>query len=203
MNEGRDERPISWDWGNEVLYRMCREEPGHTDVDIIAAKLWLIGRSYAAQIERRSGERGESDALYADAARLIKASHLDEWMNDVSQIRRLDSSNIGLALAVHSRLVKLLHKCTRLNRRSFASKYLHFHTPTAFFIFDSRASAAIRQKVKRRRVTIPPSCAESDLEYAAFVLRCILYRDEMPGDLTPRQIDAELLGYRCGEVHVR
>lgn len=38
--------PDNWGWGNEVLYRMCREEPGHTRLDAIAGKIWLIGRAH-------------------------------------------------------------------------------------------------------------------------------------------------------------
>ena len=44
-----------WAFGNEVLYRMCRESPLHEDPDVVVGKVWLIGRSYAAAIERRSG----------------------------------------------------------------------------------------------------------------------------------------------------
>jgi len=41
-----------WDTANGILYGLCRKYPGHTDDAIIVAKLWLIGRSYAAAIER-------------------------------------------------------------------------------------------------------------------------------------------------------
>ena len=53
--------PDNWGWGNEVLYRMCREEPGHTKLDVIAGKVWPIGRAYSAAIERKAGEhKGQS-----------------------------------------------------------------------------------------------------------------------------------------------
>lgn len=42
-----------WEYGNSVLYRMCEEEPEHKEIDVIVGKIWLIGRSYAAAIERR------------------------------------------------------------------------------------------------------------------------------------------------------
>ena len=42
-----------WEYGNSVLYRMCKEQPEHKDIDVIVGKIWLIGRSYAAAIERR------------------------------------------------------------------------------------------------------------------------------------------------------
>jgi hypothetical protein len=75
---------ICWEWGNEVLYRMCREEPGHTDPNKVAAKLWLIGRAYAAQIERRAGSTGESEVLYAKVATKIVNSDIDKWLAGVA-----------------------------------------------------------------------------------------------------------------------
>lgn len=42
-----------WDLGNQVLYDLCRQYPGHTDEQAVIAKIWLIGRTYAAAIERR------------------------------------------------------------------------------------------------------------------------------------------------------
>jgi len=43
----------AWDFGNQVLYDMCRANPQHKEDRIIIGKIWLIGRSYAAAIERR------------------------------------------------------------------------------------------------------------------------------------------------------
>lgn len=45
--------PDNWDWGNEVLYRMCREELGHTKLGVIAGKVWLIGRAIPLQSSAR------------------------------------------------------------------------------------------------------------------------------------------------------
>jgi hypothetical protein len=49
-----------WDIGNQVLYAMCAANRGHTRDDIIIGKVWLIGRTYAAAIERR---RDKGDAV--------------------------------------------------------------------------------------------------------------------------------------------
>jgi len=187
---------ISWEWGNEVLYRMCREEPGHTDRNKVAAKLWLIGRAYAAQIERRAGATGDSEVLYARVATKIVESDIDKWLEDVSHINRPDISNLRQILSAHYNLTSLLQSVTKFYRRSLASKYLHFHQPLAFFIFDSRASTKIREKIGHRHIPLPAYSA--DQEYAAFVLRCMTYRDEKPAaehNLTPRHLDQELLGY--------
>jgi len=187
---------ISWEWGNKVLYRMCREEPGHTDRNKVAAKLWLIGRAYAAQIERRAGATGESEALYAKVATKIVKSDIDKWLEDVADIDRPDISNLQEILSANYKFTSLLKCVTKLGLRSLASKYLHFHRPLYFFIFDYRSSTKIREKIGRRHIPLPAYSA--DQEYAAFVLRCMTYRDEKPAaehDLTPRQLDQELLGY--------
>jgi len=39
---------------------------------------------------------------------------------------------------------KLFSKISGLNKRSLASKYLHFHVPELFYISDSRAYDAMR-----------------------------------------------------------
>jgi hypothetical protein len=44
--------PSIWDLGNQVLYSLCQAHPRHDHSDAIVAKVWLIGRSYAAAIER-------------------------------------------------------------------------------------------------------------------------------------------------------
>ena len=41
-----------FDIGNDVLYQMCEKYPSHTNEEEIIGKIWLIGRSYAAAIER-------------------------------------------------------------------------------------------------------------------------------------------------------
>ena len=42
-----------WDLGNKILYDMCQQYPFHNKSSEVIAKVWLIGRSYAAAIERR------------------------------------------------------------------------------------------------------------------------------------------------------
>lgn len=41
-----------WSFGNQILYDMCLKNPSHTNENVIIGKIWLIGRSYAAAIER-------------------------------------------------------------------------------------------------------------------------------------------------------
>lgn len=101
---------------------------------------------------------------------------------------------------MHQRFNSLLRHLTHRERPSFASKYLHFHKPEVFFIFDSRADEGIREKFGGRRFRLPDACVEANEKYASFVLRCIEYRDikavETNGSpMTPRELDQELLCY--------
>ncbi len=57
-----------WALGNETLYKLCRDHPEHKNDKAIVAKIWLIGRSYAAAIERRKNKAANNpivnDAFY-------------------------------------------------------------------------------------------------------------------------------------------
>ena len=104
-------------------------------------------------------------------------------------------------MAAHFRFVKFLNKHTARPRISFAAKYLHFHRPDAFFIYDSRAVEELKTRITRPGRCKPPSiCADYDPKYADFVLRCMQHRDKMAAHcawspLTPRQLDRKLLDY--------
>ena len=124
-----------WDLGNEILYRLCADYPGHAADDVIIAKTWLIGRAYAAAVERRR-DRGEfsGDAFYEKGvAPGIRQANVDTWMQ---KLRDDISGSKILSLTVHKHFSDLLNDITGLKKRSFASKYLHFHFPTKFFIYD-------------------------------------------------------------------
>ena len=57
-----------WEFGNSILYQMCEDNPLHNDSDVVIGKIWLIGRSYAAAIERRkNADDYQGDDFYYDA----------------------------------------------------------------------------------------------------------------------------------------
>src|SRR5712692_9351087 len=133
-----------WDVGNGVLYDLCAANPEHTRDDVIIAKIWLIGRTYAAAIERRR-DKGDAvgDAFYETrVAPQIRDSDIDRWF------KVLDSgsdTDMALNLETHKRVMDLFTKISGLEKRSLASKYLHFHFPSRFYIYDSRAYNAISE----------------------------------------------------------
>ena len=55
-----------WNFGNGVLYKLCAENFYHTKDEHILAKVWLIGRAYAAAIERRRIKEAINDDFYID-----------------------------------------------------------------------------------------------------------------------------------------
>jgi len=55
-----------WVFANDILYKMCVNNPKHENEEVIAGKVLIIGRTYAAAIERRKqkGEKMENDDFY-------------------------------------------------------------------------------------------------------------------------------------------
>ncbi len=134
-----------WDLGNRVLYELYSKHSGHCKADEIVAKIWLIGRSYAASIERRRNATRAGDRFYEETvAPAMRESGIDSWLASVPRHGQPGSPE---SVEVHKMLTDLFRSVTGLNKRSLASKYLHFHNPDAFYIYDSRARQAITKVV--------------------------------------------------------
>ncbi|MDP2787599.1 MAG: hypothetical protein Q8O79_05940 [Pseudomonadota bacterium] len=194
-----------WDLANDVLYRLCRESPCHKSDAEIIAKVWLIGRSYAAAIERRKpGDKADKDAKIPTADRFyeeivapaIRESDIDDWLSSLPDDEAPGSPR---TIEVHYKLMKKFGEIAGDNKRSLASKYLHFHKPDVFFIYDSRARSAITKIEGLPRLSqIPPMNTDgADLEYKDFVRRCVRFRQDVFEKhgikLPPRQLDKLLL----------
>ncbi|MEQ1730720.1 MAG: hypothetical protein ABL982_20310 [Vicinamibacterales bacterium] len=127
---------------NRVLYAMCEAAPDHHEHERVRAKVVIIGRSYAAGLERHlaHGLEPVTDALVASRS----------WLdNAISELRAHDNdepaaTRIGPIAALHGRLLRRLEPTTRNGNsvRSFVSKYLHFHAPVVP-IYDQYADAAL------------------------------------------------------------
>lgn len=190
-----------WDFGNSVLYRMCEEHPCHENADVIVGKIWLIGRSYAAAIERRkNSDEYHGDDFYYDvvAPKLLSiGGELDRRIRSLKRNRDSIEASVPQILSTHKLLMDAFYEITQLEKRSLASKYLHFHCPSKFFIYDSRASEAIRRIIQRPDKSILPDNMDYDEGYADFVCRMIElqhYLSEKTGSLErPRSIDSFLL----------
>lgn len=190
-----------WKFGNSILYQMCEDNPLHNDADVLIGKIWLIGRSYAAAIERRkNADDYRGDDFYYDAVAPKMLEIGDELDNRIESLKNNTGGIfdcIPEILSTHKFLMDAFTEVTGLEKRSLASKYLHFHCPEKIFIYDSRAKAAIRIIVKRPDKKILSELVEYDAEYGDFVCRMLelqKYLDEKLGvHEKPRSIDSFLL----------
>jgi len=196
--------PTVWDLGNQVLYDMCRSFPEHDTHQKVVSKIWLIGRSYAASIERRKNAFHTGDSFYLEVvAPGIQKSAIDSWLNEITE----EEPGSAKTITAHNKLLEVLFSITGLRKRSLASKYLHFHKPGAFFLYDSRARQSIME------FTPPFSCIpminlkEFDREYRDFVRRCLWLwnniRETFGVKLSPREIDNLLLNISSGGINER
>ena len=182
----------NWDWANSILYNMCKDKPKHDDVNITVGKINIIGRTYSATIERGAG----SNFKILQVAKIINESEIDKLLEEAGLIEFPNKDNIENILKIHKYFTDILYKETGLKKRSLASKYLHFHAPKAFFIYDSIANTKIRENLRniKSRFIISNSY-DCDNEYANFVYRCLYFRDNFHKGKSPRDIDKILLGY--------
>jgi hypothetical protein len=190
--------PTPWDLGNQVLYDLCLNYPTHQRNDEIIAKVWLIGRAYAAAIERRKNADDASDSFYETVvAETIKKSKIDEWLSRLPSRISEPWQELSSIVTTHNKLLKLFSSMTGLDKRSLASKYLHFHRPDLFYIYDSRAKQAIMKVTPRINSINEIAAEDSDAEYLSFCRRCQWLKDSIQErfkrDLNPRQIDKILL----------
>lgn len=183
-----------WDLGNNVLYNLCMYNYYHNNDDEILAKVWLIGRAYAVAIERRKNKKESNEKLYKKVISIIQNSHIDKHLRKLKKFRQPNVSNIKEILEAHKYLTDLLSRVTKDNKRSFSSKYLHFHLPNLFFIYDTRSVSSLRKFVHR----IPKEMKslldlKVDEEYAKFFSKCFELKNKIEKQyrmkITPRQLD--------------
>lgn len=189
-----------WDFGNEVLYKLCAENFYHTNDERILAKVWLIGRAYAAAIERRRIKEANNDDFYiGKVVPAFKNSELDIRLRELSRFDKLTEENLGNTLETHFYFTKLTADLTGLEKRSFCSKYLHFHLPNLFPIYDSRVAGSLRKLISKTPQSFYQllSSTNIDQEYAKFVCKSIEVRrnveSELGREITLRQFDNLLI----------
>jgi hypothetical protein len=189
-----------WDLGNEVLYKLCKENFYHQNEQQILAKVWLIGRAYAAALERRRNKETINDNFYLDSVvPKFKESNIDEYLSRLQKYDSIDMNNVVEVLQAHNFVTKLTKSITLLDKRSFSSKYLHFHLPRLFFIYDSRVVSSLRQFISKAPKVYREIIKSDDVdtEYAKYVCKCLAVKDEIKQqhgiELTPRQLDNILI----------
>jgi hypothetical protein len=131
---------------NEILYQMCKASSSHDDFDITRGKIILIGRSYAASLER-TPYKVDGD-MYQRVFKAMKNDRdengmtLDAQLKDFQKIKDKNEQNLSMVSTVLF-LNGILKKVVGINKISLSSKYLHFHCPL-FPIYDSLSTQALR-----------------------------------------------------------
>ena len=183
-----------WMLGNNILYQMCSDFPNHTNPEEIRAKIWLIGRSYAASIERRTKKKQINDDFYDYVVNKFvifnKDSRFDERLNQLRS-KEFNKETLKDILRLHHELTKFFYKLTGKEKRSLASKYLHFHAQI-FPIYDSRAKDSLNEIVKIKTPKLI-----GDKYYSKFCYKILalynLIKEKSGRDPTLREIDTYLL----------
>lgn len=190
-----------WDFGNAILYKLCKDNFNHDTDDHILTKVLFIGRIYAAAVERRKNKSNDiNDNFYIDTvAPAFRKSKLDEKLSVLKIGKTENINNIKSVLQTHYFLTSMLKKITALEKRSFSSKYLHFHLPDLFFIYDSRAVNALRKFTSQvpKDLKYILELENIDNEYAKFYCKCFdlkrQIKTQLNIELTNRQLDNLLI----------
>jgi hypothetical protein len=197
-----DESRDPWAVSDGLLYDLCATYPEHRDAKGVTAKMLLIGRAYAAAAERGrsagSAAASLNDDFYTcDLPQALRNSQLDGILDGIRPIQRINEENAAEILQAHTALMDVLRVLTGINKRSLASKYLHFHLPNLFFILDLRAKGVMRLLSPRSHGRTMISSFGGDPEYSAFVRAALSLRQALENEfgvqLTPRHLDRILL----------
>ena len=190
-----------WDFGNTILYKLSKDNFKHDLDEHILTKVLFIGRIYAAAVERRKNKSNDiNDNFYKETvAPTFRKSKLDDKLSDLKNLKTEKVENIKSVLQTHYYLTSMLKKITALDKRSFSSKYLHFHLPDLFYIYDNRAVTALRQFKSQ----VPKDLKHIldldniDNEYAKFYCKCFDLRRQIKTkfniELTHRELDNLLI----------
>lgn len=178
-----------------MLYDLCKRYPRHTEKSEVAAKTWLIGRAYAASLERKAKTLKDSpDGFYEQTVgpRLITVGEDIDRL--ISAILITDPRIADIGVREHSQVLEYVNNVTGNHNRSFVSKYLHFHAPDHFYIYDSRALEVVKELVTAQR---RESHSDGDNVYASFVAKCYLISACILKKTglwpTPRELDTAFL----------
>jgi hypothetical protein len=103
-------------------------------------------------------------------------------------------------LETHKYLTDVFEENTGMQKRSLASKYLHFHARELFFLYDSIAVSAIGTIVKKVKLSsYDIDEREYDAGYAQFYIKLFWLQNHIKEkfniDMTPREIDRMLRNY--------
>ncbi|WP_224823414.1 hypothetical protein [Cognatishimia sp. MH4019] len=204
---------------NHVLYAMTHKHLLHDGCFVTMGKIMAIGRIYAADPFRHAPRphSHRRKALYEGLAHALKDKGLDKMLADIGPLETLtteadvqiDSDMLFQRITqCHAELVKIicsvkhdwaltggapettaLWKFAHAQNISFASKYLHFHRPNAFPIYDSIARHGLRAWTS----TAAGATCRSTASYPAFCKQILKFAAAQSDPRTLRELDTMLL----------
>ena len=179
---------------DRILYNLCKKYPYHKNKREIAAKVGIIGRTYASGLERHTKKDldGIIDFFYA------KRKAIGVVIKSIRSIQEpLTELKLREIIFQHGTFLKILKKLTaQASVRSFSSKYMHFHCPVVP-IYDSVVSKEIRRlyPLTNKKINRFPNPKNGDDEYYAFCVRFFaLYNDlrEVKLEVDVKKVDRYL-----------
>lgn len=200
-----------WDLGNLQIYNLFKNNLSHITEEEIVAKVWILGRAYSASIERRKNKKETNNDFYKNKIiPVFKNINLDNFISKILLYNHLNIDSIkeiSTILKLHYNLQEAIrNNLTKDNKRSFCSKYLHFHCPNSFFIYDSRAVKSLnlikphlnKKSYKELKNKINNKIGGTyDDEYKNFFINCLVIREMIETSsntkITIREFDTILL----------
>jgi len=157
-----------WKLLGQTLYRLCQENPQHSNSGVVNAKLWLIGRTFQTGVERHvKSSGGMGSSLDKMAKHLLRNGRkVDRLIKDVSALGEpLDLEKLSAIVRVHGTFCELVSRIANGRKQlvSFASKYLHCHAPVVP-IYDGWAFGQawrMRRKQDVRCFQRPPGAKDN------------------------------------------
>lgn len=174
-----------------ALYDLCFMHRHHMRDDIVVDKLRLITRLYSTSLYNVvPAWPGKSFSAEATAHNLSRSS-VDHWFGALSTAEALDSS---LLLELHKRLMDVFADIEEEEARSLASKYLHFHFPELFHVYDTRIASALSLLMAGECGFL--ALADFDAAYGRFHACCRKLTERVAPlvgrNLSPRELDVVL-----------
>ncbi len=184
---------------DEALYALCQRHPRHDDHAGVAAKCWIIGRTYATGIERQIPSNGLQGGAVGKLVRSLVEHHeqVDGLVDELRGIEGpLTPEALQAVLRVHGRFLQLLRQTVRpgVTPRSFVSKYLHFHCPVVP-IYDAVARDRLSQLVRWcNELIVVDKPVEADNEYGWFCYR-LWHLHEQAHEIVGEPVSGKMLDY--------
>ena len=189
-----DEYKQKWKMLDDYLYKLCEKNPGHDSLNVINAKVWIIGRTYATGIERNA-QPGSGQALERITKHLWENKEgLDLIFDELKKVvEPLSTDNLSVILKLHGEFNKLLKGTLRGSAPSFVSKYMHFHCPIVP-IYDSIALDCLTKRYRWNQSYQVCDSELADEEYYRFCMRFWqLYEKAPDREKTVKRLDNYLL----------